>query len=504
MNFYEALYGELNHFDSIYDLVAYCYDYLINLLADKQSVFISAYIWENDKSEENNPNLESLHFMVQGIKDLLLKHVREGDLFEDYCGELCDFIKKYETELLPFGEHEALNHAAVPFFVIKGMELYAEDMKCISAHKRAPLNEYYQKNCYVYLNEPCKWMSDIAENADYGLTIAANEIRNEIKGFIFLEKREIGNTYGVPNMSTLSKEETFLNGLLAGRVIKIAVIPFSRAKMLEFPTKRGAAFVVEYNAWYRKEAKTRALKLLEAAIDYGANIIIFPEYMCSPDIQEAIAQTLRSINEASPERLTNLLVVVAGSAWTQDFNNVSQIYSYSGVLLGKQYKYSAFSKEKNMMEGLTDPGKATTMIKIPKIGLLQTGICRDISEAAFARQLARIFSPAFLLIPAWSTSINRGFKMQLQSIISENHTTNAVLCNCCEAFSGKSFRKEIGMIVTPHKKLTVVAGKEKAICRDAAICDNCLESGCIFLCQLDFSSENNSAVSVEETQIFLK
>lgn len=334
---------------------------------------------------------------------------------------------------------------------------------------------------------------EVAESANFGSVITPNEIRNEIDTFIFLEKRDIKGTYAVPDMVTLNKNRKYLDNILRKHIIKIAVIPFSCTRMLEFPVTIGAAFGVEYTEWHKQHAKERALELLCEAIEKGANIVVFPEFICSPEIQDAISQKLSAMYDSSAERLNDLLLVVAGSGWTQDSNNVSKIYSYNGIHLGDQYKYSSFIRKngkQSMVEGLSNPGGATTIIKIPGIGNIQVGICRDISESTFANQLARLFSPVFLLIPAWSGSVERGFKTQLRTIVSENHTTIGVLCNCCEAFGKKSFRKNIGIIVTPYKNKTIVDGKETYIGRNEEICAECLERGCIFMCNFNFRFDN--------------
>ena len=502
MNFCEVLNSDIDKITSIYDLAAYCYDYLIKS-AKNQALFIAKYIWENTQAEQCNPNLALMQDMQCKIKSKLDDY---APVFDDYSHDMCSFISEYEGMLETYGDDETLNHAVVPFFVIKGVELYVSDNNCDTRSDRAPLNKTYQTNSYIYLNEPYGIMHELTEYANYAQEIKANEIRDEIEHFAILEKKDVDG-YCIPAMVTLHKSQNYLESLLRNHIIKVALVPFANAEMMHFPVKSGAVFEVECAEWHRRNAKDRALDLLNAAIAQEANIVIFPEYVCSPDIQDAISNHLKNIYDNSPEKLQNLLLVVAGSGWTEDSNNVAKIYSCEGICLGTHYKYSAYSdvKSKGMMEGLTSPGKETTIIRIPKIGNIQIDICRDISVATFGRRLARIFSPVFLLIPAWSPSVKIGFYEQLKTIISENHKTCAVLCNCCEAFrESKTFREEISVIITPCKNGSVVEGKETFICRTMDKCNHCSDYGCFYSSIFDFTvSDGKYGVTVgDPLQIF--
>lgn len=64
------------------------------------------------------------------------------------------------------------------------------------------------------------------------------------------------------------------------------------------------------------------------------------------------------------------------------------------------------------MGNLQNSGKEITLIQISGLGVFQTEICRNVSESEFSLKLAKVFDSQFLLISAWSPSINRGFKKQ--------------------------------------------------------------------------------------------
>lgn len=275
--------------------------------------------------------------------------------------------------------------------------------------------------------------------------------------------------------------------------MKIAVIPFSKDKMLEFPAENGGLFHVEYEEEHLKTGAERAKKLLESAIEQKANIIIFPEYICSREVQDAIQNRLKEIyeNKSEREKVSALLLVVAGSCWTEDCNNVSRIFSYSGRRIGDHYKHCVFWNAKNkdnvMVEDLANPGKETTIVDITGVGKILIGICRDISERSYTRVLAKDFMPQLLLVPAWSRSVHNGFEEQFREIIAENHRTCSVLCNCCAALKNEDkFNVEVGMVVTPYKEKTVVVGNTDMICRDEGCIKKCKDNACIFIVDMNF------------------
>lgn len=204
---------------------------------------------------------------------------------------------------------------------------------------------------------------------------------------------------------------------------------------------------------------------------------------------------------SEPEKLNELMFVVAGSGWTEDSNNVSCIYGDDGFPLGKVYKYSAYDNIKGgvkYFEKLQDPGKEITLLKIPGIGIFQTEICRNVSENEFCSKLAKVFGAQFLLITAWSSSVNIGFKKQVDSIVSSNHRTCTAMSNCCAAFSDcEKFRTEIGFVAAPQKNGSVVEASFEYIIREKEQCDISCSKGCIFEVSFDFNGKDKKDVALE-------
>lgn len=218
---------------------------------------------------------------------------------------------------------------------------------------------------------------------------------------------------------------------LIDNVLKVALIPFWGQQITDFKWTDGAKFVIRYSEQYIDFATKRAIALLEAAIDRKANIIVFPEFVCAPLVQCRIGEYLLDQYRRAPLRLKELIFVMAGSGWTNDNNNVMNMFDRCGNTIGEYYKYSKFWKDSSL-EGLSDPGKKCTIIDVPGLGRILPSICRDISNKEYTEGLIDSFRPFLLFTSAWSTSVEGGFKNQYD-FFAKRYMVTSMLCNCCEA-----------------------------------------------------------------------
>ncbi|MBO5094730.1 MAG: carbon-nitrogen hydrolase family protein [Lachnospiraceae bacterium] len=497
--FSEELSRNGSKLDNAYDLAAFCYDYLIDKVKN-QAQFIGKYICKNEDARENNPNLDKLFRFKQSMKRTLCKQQSGFDYLE-LRDRIENQVKETEDSLEEYGEKE-MNNAAIPFFILLAIDSYALERKgdCIG---RSPLNQKYKKKSYVYLN-----VTDApVDGAVKRRKIKDAVICDQIEHLIFLEKKLLPPEIKKPPQIVslyIGESDTVRKETLDGKKLKVAVIPFGQDKMVDFITDSGALFHVEYTPEHMKNGKRRALELLRHAIDEKANIILFPEFVCGKKIQKAVQAELERIYRDTPERTEALLLVVAGSRWEKRGNNVADILAYDGHPLGCQYKYVSYSdlgeNKKKWVEDLKDPGKECTIVEIDKVGKIMFGICRDIVAESYIALLTEVFSPQLLLIPAWSRSVMKGFKGQLERITSRNQRTCSVLCNCCEAYHTLgSFKKEVGMVVSPVERAGYIDGKTDLILRNEADCTKeCKAGGCVFIVDLDCSPKNteNGCVSV--------
>lgn len=494
MNIYETIVQNQENIKSVYDLAAVCYDYLLTQI-ENQIIFIGKYTEFSDDNKQNNPNQKNLLKFCDSVKALLFSVEYWNDEILD---EILSMTLSAENKLKPFRE-AVYNEAAIAYFLLLGIDLYAECQP--ENNQNAPLNQSYQVNSFIYRRRKTSILSYAAEEIGFREIIQAVEIRNNFNCLIFLEKSEMKPGMLPPKMVTLSidKEDFTRNSLIQDQMLKVVCIPWGKEQTCNFPKIQGNTFCVEYLDSYKTTCATKALTLLEAAIRCKANIIIFPEYVCCPEVQEAIGTYLRETYLKAPEKMGALLMVIAGSGWTDDDNNVAEVFSYSGKLLGKYYKYAAYddremdlqtgmSKER-LIEGLHDPGKESVIVDVPNVGIVMTAICRDISNWDYSEKIARLFRTDFLMVPAWSGSLNHAFINQLISITAANTNTCAVVCNCCGAQKSGSLEK--GVVVTPYKENTRMTGKLRFISLNKMSVKKCSDcKGCIFSLTFSFKPQD--------------
>ncbi len=488
MDIYEGIMANRTEIESAYDLAAICYDYLC-VQVENQALFLAEYIEYSDEAEHNNPNTVMLKRFGYEVSKLFLQKDSKYSI-----GEIVDRILQ---EIISVGQRleeygiKAYNEAAIAYYLLQAVDLYAENKTDGSLD--APLNEKYRQNSYIYHSNGSGIISDSVIKLKFRDKIQTTEIRHNFKCIRILEKTELDSGMNPPRLVTLHIEESdqIRNAIACDKKLKIVAIPFGTEETFTFKKKQGSSFYIEYIEQYQQTAITKALNLLEKAIRQKANIIIFPEYVCSPEMQERIGIYLRETYRATPRRMQNLLLVVAGSGWTKDHNNVSRVYSYSGKLLGEQYKYSPYDGRdeygERWIEGLHAPGKESVIVEIPGVGSVMTAICRDVSNRDQTERMANIFEIDFLLAAAWSKSLHGGFEKQLSSITEINTTTCSLVCNCCGAVDGQE-HCERGIIVMPYKKKSIVEAKIRIIKGKTEKCKNC--TGCTFSIPLSFQTQN--------------
>lgn len=497
MGFWEEYSSNIGKLRTEYDLAAFCYDYLIGIVGD-QECFIGKYILSNKKAAIVNPNLEQLGHFSRQVERWLLKHDsderHEALPFKHCMSGICESALKVIEHLEPYGEEE-LNVATVSLYILYAIDRYLGESQ-MQRSGRMPKNVFYQKNSYIYLAPKHNILDTAEEQLEFSHVIRPLLIRNQLKNIIILEQQEIKDKKP-PEVVNLwiSQQDEDRRNVLAGKKLKVVVIPFEKEKMVQFPSmESGILFRVKYTDWYKEHGKGHALKLLDLAIGQKANIVIFPEYVCEPSVQKAIGEHLRELYKRKPKFMKHLLLVVAGSGWTEDDNNVSCVYSYDGRILGRQYKTTKFNRKtedgEGYLEGLSEPGRETTIFEVEGWGDIMLAICRDVSDPEALRTLAERFRPQFLLVPAWSSSIRNGFEQQLGDITAKNHRTCSVVCNCCEAFGTKEEnRDKSGMIVTPVKEGSLVKGKVDFIPRGAECWKDGTCGGCVWMVELCFEPD---------------
>ncbi len=474
--FSQALLSIASQFDNPFDLAAFCYDYLTTRIT-AQAAFIGAYIWHNENSRRNNPNIGELDRFCMAVKAILGE---KCDTDTERQRKLIRAVRKMEDRLEDFGTPE-WNRCTLPFFILRAVDEYVKQTQNERTESR-PLNQFYDDRIFVYANAASSMTDEVIKNT----VIPSVSLHDELEYLIILERKDIPEEIKTPPRIVkldLGTDDSERKSAVERKELRVAIIPFACRGMTQIEQDEGALFHIEYVPGYIEWGVGRALTLLHKALKEKANIIIFPEFVCERTIQKAIREELERLSWKSPDITAGLLLVIAGSRW-DDGNNIADILGYDGTLLGRQYKYERFSRGKDeadsLIENLKDPGKECTIVEIENVGNVMTGICRDIVAESYLARLTEIFTPQFLFVPAWSPSVYKGFKGQMERITARNFKTCSILCNCCEAYEKKTpNRQEIGLAVVPRKKKNIVEGKTNRILRNCCK-ETCECSSCIF------------------------
>ena len=282
MNIYERICENREKIASVYDLASINYDFLREKI-DNQALFLGKYIEYSDAAKENNPNIPRLRKFTYEICQLFLQKDRRY-FWNEILGKTLDEIESVKEKMEPYGT-ETYNEAAIAYHLLQAVDLYAENMG--EGSLSAPLNTQYNKNSFVYCCNGKGILADAARELGFRHKIQITEIRNEFKYLRILEREELDAGMNPPRSVTLyiDQFDSVRQSVLCGKKLKIVMIPFGQEELVTFEKTQGSLFRVKYIEEHKQNTIRRALQMLGEAIGQKANIVIFPEYVCFPEMQ---------------------------------------------------------------------------------------------------------------------------------------------------------------------------------------------------------------------------
>ena len=531
----ESFINALLQADDEYETIAACYSELLSYIEDTDVKFITTYIGHLAADPEFGPYANDFATLRQSV----IKSAYQTDMNGEDCGTGFEvFRSKLLLALKQFRcPAELPLTRCTPmcmFYVIEALDLYVEhnlqelDAYDVSEHGDCgPLNQgTSQEQCLVYLQEQESFLSGAYDAGDWGgfrKPLHQTRIGNLFHTVLLFErKRLLTPPENPPQIVRIPLSENFKDSILKQKKIFIASIPYIGFDTFQFhsSTKAEACkpgeipdgmFYVEYPETWEADNIRRVLGLLDLAILNGAHIVIFPEFIMSMGMKNAIQNHLSNL---TPESRRQLLLVFAGTCYQREDggkgNNVLYMFNSRGMEVGSYYKYSPFliqSEEQfhgakfpstkhgnsrqfrqycDSCELLSNPGKVCVLLDIDVIGRVLPAICRDVTDGEYTTRLAELFMPSLLVVPAWSRSVH-SFESRLSVLANTIHTAS-FLCNCCNAVRGNGEEVMTGMFCLPakqrsHMNAAPVKFGRNAIC--AAACQN--HGGCMVQIELDFS-----------------
>lgn len=499
----------------IFDMAAWCFCHYKSTLQQKkvsEASYLGRYYDENPKHPASKHNSHLLNRLQAHLirffsnpdpdynwKEAVLEEVKEVQ-FVSYLDDVlleetlaCAIITAVDLSLSP--EHNTLENG-----------FYKERMARFL--RRYPLNRHYTDKVRIFpyfykaMHQQAKQNMNFPPSAILGKTVS-----NLLKNIFFLEENVISNEHRI---KCLHIKLPVKHPFWESKKLRIAIAPFTNIKETTSFIKQGegSLYTVSHNKEYDDEYAAIALKVLEHSISENANIIIFPEYMITDSIEDKIVSYLIE----HKENHSDLMFVVAGSQWVTEgdcTNNVSSVYYSNGQLLGKTYKYSEYASfeigstiEKstnNYTERLSNPGKEILILDIESVGRFAFAICRDVcdeSGSSLTERIVRVFRPDFLIVPAWSKSIHRGFETKFKNYASQG--VISILCNCCEAVDPDSIERSlVGYPVKNNMKSRHISGETMLLeCTNIKEGTGCHLCSCIFFVDIDPTEKNLKQGSV--------
>lgn len=493
-----------------YDLLAECYLELLTYVGDYDMSFVSTRV--SGRVSEGG-----FRTAMSELRKSILSSLQEGECTGDVvlghsCAGLIGALQKIDSpdEDLP----------VYLFLVIHILDGYVcRSLAELDEHRSlkydsGPLNcgESLQR-CLIYPQTPGSMMRE--SRKEFRRPLKSDRIGSLMPTVLLVERDKLlHREQEPPRIVHITPSPAYRAGILGKKSIRISSIPYIGFRTIKFhnlgepePCKKDkeirGSFYVEYPLEWEEANEKRIIELLKAAIQEGAHIIIFPEFIMSEGMKAALQKHLQSIGGAERKQL---LLVLAGTTvhgeGDSTFHNVLHLFDAEGNEIGHCYKFSPYRMDgkkdpKNgerepleyfqCCEILSAPGKECTLIDMDGVGRILPLICRDVSDGTWLHRLTDALDPDLVLVPAWSRSVST-FQLQLEER-ANTHLIGSLLCNCCNAVSDRGEDgTKTGLLCLPHKSGSVMKADCSFIERPAKCVETCQEcGGCVVPVTLDFS-----------------
>lgn len=358
------------------------------------------------------------------------------------------------------------------------------------------------------------------------------DIKSHLLSLLILEKSQLPSQVEFPpkisivNITAPDKKDVGSPYLpqphsVENRLTVAIIHPLSKAmnegtqddSLLTFENVDGSGnFRVRYREDYEDCLLEHVISCLEKAINNGAQIIVFPEYVVSNELSSGIQHYLQANKTLT--RNSKLLLVVAGSAWQKNSSdtpgdiNGGKLYNRVGQLLGEYQKFEPFTQTrdgKTLTEYLSNSAKVS-LVYISGIGLILPLICRDVVNMHGPERLIQSYNPVLTPIVAWSYRIEYGFLTPMEAF-AQSYYTFGIVCDACA--SRDIDADYLGLVCVPHKRQKIgdeqfVPGAfSKQIIKNPSVCTACKSGGCIQWVTVDFT-DTAFASSREDAENFFQ
>ncbi len=481
--------------DNMYDLIGNCFGLLCNNISNQQA-FISEYFGE-ESGENCNPNIEQLNSFSEKVMNVVHEYepTKYNDIFDKIMKLVDDLQLKEYLDLKK-------NQLTIVYCILAAIDAEAMtwNMKMLSGIM-GPLDRQRKTQYRVYFNMSKTLHGDYIENVGRE-RVHASTFCELFNSFRFIDENRWKENISVPQVKLVTSVRKRVKQREKSPKLRIGVLPISNNINFDFIPTIGSGLRVDYSNSEQKHIVQRVSSALDRALEKDCNIIVFPEYVVSPEVYTVIKDKIRK-NALKNGVDKNPYLIFAGTTWTDDNNNIMRILDSWGEEVGEYYKYSPFTKQKSQehrfiqYEALQNPGKKCEAFAVEEIGIFLPAICRDVIDGEYTEEITKMLLPLLVIISAWSPSV-ASFE-QRQRELANKYFTSSLLANACSSVKKNICKIGNGGIV--HKENTIAGVEISGLCRDNCekICEN---KKCLFIVDYDFSysKEVNTNICVDKLE----
>lgn len=236
------------------------------------------------------------------------------------------------------------------------------------------------------------------------------------------------------------------------------------------------SFTLDYNRSGSERIERLVWKKITEAGETGAELLVFPEMMGSPDMEHKVQRKLQDLTEWDRKKIPSVIVL---PTYFSDGKNCASVLDRDGHLLARQYKQSPYVMtvhHKNYVEAI-DGAREVTIFHYPGIGRFAVMICKDFLTTRYMERIMRGFLLTLIIVPAYSTGAY-DFRTSFETCAHDY--CNVVWINSCAAMvPGKE--KNFRYIGYTRKRITRYQSESDAY-REMIPCRGLFSGKCDSLC----------------------
>lgn len=265
----------------------------------------------------------------------------------------------------------------------------------------------------------------------------------------------------------------FFEGEMIDDKLSIAVSPICDYAKFECKCKDGVVNTIKFNGIAnenKKDVKDRCVNTLVAAIDSGAHIIVFPELMGMPELEDDFRRIL--------ENTKSDVLVFLPSYMKEGYNQGVIMYGPGKRDIIIQNKLHSFHYIKEKVDYMEDikMGKELHIIMIEGVGSIAEAICVDYLMNDVRNMLCKLRTD-IVINPSLSPGYNYFYEVYSSNGVNN---LNSIWINTCSVFKSNLFDSyyssgEISMLSICNEKSNQNTDKvykrdEKCECGEKKAC----------------------------------